>query len=58
VTTTDPATGYSAQFQRPRHGHLRLLARAGAVDTAKADKALDIFDQVRAMTWRLLNPNT
>ena len=38
--------------------HLRLLARAGAVDTAKAEKVLETFDQVRAMTWRLLNPKT
>ena len=36
--------------------HLRLLARAGAVNGAKADRALSTFDEVRAMTWRLLNP--
>ena len=38
--------------------HLRLLARAGVVNVDKAEKALEIFDQVRAMTWRLLNPKT
>ena len=36
--------------------HLQLLARAGVVNTAKAEKVLETFDQVRAMTWRLLNP--
>jgi hypothetical protein len=34
---------------------MRLLAQAGAIDRAKAEKALSIFDEVRAMTWRLLN---
>jgi len=36
--------------------HLRLLLGAGAVDPGRARKALDLFDQVRAMTWRLLHP--
>ena len=36
--------------------HLRLLARAGAVSVDRAQAALDLFDQVRAMTWRLLQP--
>jgi four helix bundle protein len=36
--------------------HLRLLAAAGAVNRSSANNALDGFDQVRAMTWRLLNP--
>ena len=36
--------------------HLRLLATAGAVHGIGAEKALETFDQVRAMTWRLLNP--
>ena len=36
--------------------HLRLLAGAGAVDVGRARSALDLFDQVRAMTWRLLHP--
>jgi four helix bundle protein len=38
--------------------HLRLLAHAGVVNDIKAARALEIFDQVRAMTWRLLNPRT
>ena len=38
--------------------HLRLLAGAGAVDVGRARSALDLFDQVRAMTWRLLHPRT
>jgi hypothetical protein len=36
--------------------HLRLLLGAGAVDLGRTRKALDLFDQVRAMTWRLLHP--
>jgi len=36
--------------------HLRLLAHAGVVNGVEADRALEIFDEVRAMTWRLLNP--
>jgi four helix bundle protein len=36
--------------------HLRLLARAGVIDTNKADGALAAFDEVRAITWRLLHP--
>ena len=35
--------------------HLRLLSQAGVVNGAKAQKALIDFDEVRAMTWRLLN---
>jgi len=36
--------------------HLRLLAAAGAINPTGAERALQSFDQVRAMTWRLLNP--
>ena len=36
--------------------HLRLLVHAEAIDEAMAVKALELFDRVRAMTWRLLNP--
>ena len=36
--------------------HLRLLANEGAVDVSRANSALQLFDQVRAMTWRLLHP--
>jgi len=36
--------------------HLRLLAHAGAVDRMRAEAALQLFDEVRAMTWRLLHP--
>jgi four helix bundle protein len=36
--------------------HLRLLAAAGAVHELGAEQALGTFDEVRAMTWRLLNP--
>jgi four helix bundle protein len=36
--------------------HLRLLAAAGAVHELGAEQALETFDQVHAMTWRLLDP--
>ncbi len=36
--------------------HLRLLAHVGVINAAKANRALKAFDEVRAMTWRLLNP--
>ena len=35
--------------------HLRLLAQAGVISSGKAIRALRTFDEVRAMTWRLLN---
>ncbi|MCP4900993.1 MAG: four helix bundle protein [bacterium] len=36
---------------------LRLLNSAGAIDSSRAKKAVDLFDQVRAMTWRLIHPS-
>ena len=36
--------------------HIRLLARTNSVDKRRATEALDLFDEVRAMTWRLLHP--
>jgi four helix bundle protein len=36
--------------------HIRLLVMAGVVDASKAEDALQLFDSVRAMTWRLLHP--
>jgi len=38
--------------------HLRLLAQAGVVNGTETNRALQTFDEVRAMTWRLLNRNT
>ena len=35
--------------------HMRLLVQAGAINRNKTVKALSTFDEVRAMTWRLLN---
>ncbi len=35
---------------------LRLLSQAGAVDVNRAYSAMRLFDEVRAMTWRLLHP--
>jgi four helix bundle protein len=36
--------------------HLRLLLHAGAINQTQAVDALETFDAVRAMTWRLLHP--
>ena len=36
--------------------HLRILCLSSAVPRGKAASALQLFDEVRAMTWRLLNP--
>ena len=36
--------------------HLRLLTGAGAIDAARAATAIRLFDDVRAMIWRLLHP--
>ncbi len=36
--------------------HLRLLIGAGAIDSKRAESSLELFDDVRAMTWRLLHP--
>ncbi len=38
--------------------HLRLLARSGVINVGTAERVLETFDQVRAMTWRLINPRT
>ena len=35
--------------------HLRLLVGAGVVESIRADEALELFDRVRAMTWRLIH---
>jgi four helix bundle protein len=36
--------------------HLRLLALSGAIPPGKASVASKLFDEFRAVTWRLLNP--
>jgi len=36
--------------------HLRLLSGAGAIDATQATTAIQLFDEVRALTWRLLHP--
>jgi hypothetical protein len=38
------------------HGGLRVLCLSGTVPRKKAMTTLDLFDEVRAMTWRLLHP--
>jgi len=38
--------------------HLRLLKRAGVINTGNAEEVLETLDQVRAMIWRLINPKT
>ena len=35
--------------------HLRLLAHSNAIDANGAETALFLFDEVRAMTWRLIH---
>ena len=35
--------------------HLRLLVGAGAINGTMAEGAIQLFDEVRAMTWRLIN---
>ncbi|MCP4901455.1 MAG: four helix bundle protein [bacterium] len=60
----------NGRFGRDRYNHwriaygsakevdtfLHLLSGAGVVETSQAKKAAALFDEVRAMTWRLLNP--
>ena len=36
--------------------HLRLLAHSRAINSNGAETAVLLFDEVRAMTWRLLHP--
>ncbi len=36
--------------------HMALLLEAGAVDRERAAEALGLFDEVRAMLWRMLHP--
>jgi four helix bundle protein len=36
--------------------HLQLLVATGAVNRRGAEEALAAFDEVRAMTWRLIHP--
>ena len=38
--------------------HLKLLTYAGAINRTAAGDAMIAFDEVRAMTWRLLNPRS
>ena len=38
--------------------HLRLLSGSGAIDADRTDSALQLFDEVRAITWRLLHPKS
>jgi len=37
--------------------HLRILSLSGAVPSGKATTVSLLFDEIRAMTWRLLHPN-
>ena len=36
--------------------HLQLLVAARAVNRSQAERATKLFDDVRAMTWRLVHP--
>jgi four helix bundle protein len=37
--------------------HLKILCLSGVIPRGKATDTLQLFDDVRAMTWRLLHPN-
>jgi four helix bundle protein len=37
--------------------HLQILAGAGVIDPQATDTARALFDEVRAITWRLLHPS-
>ena len=49
-------TGPIEVVQGIAKGRRRQLAHAHAVPVEHATTALDLFDEVRAMTWRLLHP--
>jgi len=36
--------------------HLRLLVGSGAIDGIQATTAINLIDEARALTWRLLHP--
>ena len=36
--------------------HLRLLVGTGSISSSRARTAIHLFDDVRAITWRLLHP--
>ena len=36
--------------------HLRVLLNAGVIDPRRTVQVRSLFDEVRAMTWRLLHP--
>ena len=36
--------------------YLRILVETGALDPSQAESSLNLFDDIRAMTWRLLHP--
>jgi four helix bundle protein len=36
--------------------HLAILVGAGVVDARSVESSRELFDEVRAMTWRLLHP--
>jgi four helix bundle protein len=38
--------------------HLRLILAVASVDRQQTQKAIALFDRVRAMTWRLMHPRT
>ena len=38
--------------------HLRLLIEARAINASTAENAVCLFDDVRAITWRLLHPDS
>ena len=53
----DGTDGYESSSQEV-DSHSKLLAYAGAINRTAAGDAMIAFDEVRAMTWRLLNPRS
>ena len=54
----DRAYHWRVSYASAREGdtHLQLLLNAGAIDPCNTEQARCLFDEVRAMTWRLLHP--
>jgi hypothetical protein len=43
-------------MHEPLIAHATALEAAGVVRGPKVDEVLSLFDEVRAMTWRLIHP--
>jgi hypothetical protein len=52
----NPGDGWEGMNTTEVDVHLRLLVTSGAIDSVRAQRVIQSFDEVRAMTWRLLHP--